>query len=109
MMLGTVDMIHVSGGGDGVLTKGHHPAFGAGYQVGLADKIKKATDLPVIAVGMLDDALVADFVLESQQADLVAIGRGLLRDPHWWLNAQQRLGLTAQQMQDLPPSYARGY
>lgn len=104
-----VDMIHVSGGGDGVLAKGYHPAFGAGYQVGLANTIKQATGLPVIAVGMLDNPLVADFVLESEQADLVAVGRGLLRDPHWWLNAQRDLGQTAQQMQDLPSSYARGY
>lgn len=92
-----------------MLIKGNHPALGAGYQAGLANKIKKATDLPVIAVGMLDDAQVADFVLASHQADLVAVGRGLLRDPHWWPNAQQKLGLTTQQMQDLPPSYARGY
>lgn len=82
------DVLHVSGGGDGQLDAAHTPIFNAGYQVYLANAVKQATQLPIIAVGMLDDAHVADYVLGSHQADLVAVGRGLLRDPYWLLNAQ---------------------
>ncbi|AZS50927.1 NADH:flavin oxidoreductase/NADH oxidase [Entomomonas moraniae] len=83
-----VDMIDVSGGGDGQLDPQHTPVFNAGYQVYLAEAVKKATNLPVIAVGMLEDAQVADHVLNSKNIELVAIGRALLRDPYWLLNAQ---------------------
>lgn len=71
-----VDMLHISGGGDGVLAVGHYPEFSAGYQVFLASKIKHATNVPTIAVGMLDNPHVADHVLAVDDADLVAVGRG---------------------------------
>lgn len=83
-----VDLIDVSGGGDGKLDPAHTPIFNAGYQVFLAEAVKKATNLPVIAVGMLEDAQLADHVLGAKSADLIAIGRGLLRDPYWPLTVQ---------------------
>lgn len=82
------EVIHVSGGGDGPLHPDHTPIFNAGYQVYLARAVKEATGLPTVAVGMLEDPAVADYVLSTGDADLVAIGRGLLRDPNWLLNAQ---------------------
>lgn len=104
-----VDMLHISGGGDGVLVAGNYPPIGAGYQVGLARKIREATNVPVIAVGMLDNPQLADSVL-ARDADLVAVGRGLLRDPHWWLNAQyNQVGVDSEPMQSVPESYGRGY
>ncbi|WP_019518836.1 NADH:flavin oxidoreductase/NADH oxidase [Faucicola boevrei] len=104
-----VDMLHISGGGDGVLAVGHYPEFSAGYQVFLASKIKHATNVPTIAVGMLDNPQLADNVL-ARDADLVAVGRGLLRDPHWWLNAQyNQVGADFDGVNDVPDSYERGY
>ena len=46
-----------------------------------AAKIKKALDIPVMAVGRINDPLIANAILEKNQADLVCIGRGLLADP----------------------------
>ena len=104
------DIIHVSGGGNGALMAGKHPQFSAGYQVYLARAVKEATGLPTIAVGMLDDASVADYVLASGDADLVAIGRALLRDPHWLLNAQYHQNASdSSPMQFVPSSYERGF
>lgn len=104
------DMLHVSGGGDGALHEGNYPAFTAGYQVYLARKVKQQTGLPVIAVGMLDDASVADYVLASGDADLIAVGRGLLRDPHWLLNAQYRQNAAdSSGTEFVPTPYKRGY
>ncbi len=104
------DIMHVSGGGNGVMHKGNHPTINAGYQVYLARKVKQATHLPTIAVGLLDNAELADHVLSVGDADLIAVGRGLLRDPNWWLNAQyQRPASDSLPMQDVPKSYERGY
>lgn len=104
------DMFDVSGGGDGVLHKGNHPEFYAGYQVDLARKVKQATGKPVIAVGMLDNVAVADHILGVGDADLVAVGRGLLRDPYWVLNAQyQQNGVDSSEMQFVPRQYQRGF
>lgn len=104
------DILDVSGGGDGVLHAGNHPEFYAGYQVYLAEKVKKATNVPVIAVGMLDNPAVADHVLGLGNADLVAIGRALLRDPYWVLNAQyQQNAADSKEMQFVPAQYQRGF
>ncbi|QNS15849.1 NADH:flavin oxidoreductase/NADH oxidase [Mannheimia bovis] len=104
------DVLDVSGGGDGVLHAGNHPEFYAGYQVYLAEKVKKATALPVIAVGMLDNPSVADHVLGLENADLIAVGRALLRDPNWVLNAQyQQNQFDGSPMQFVPRQYQRGF
>lgn len=104
------DVIDVSGGGDGTPDAAHMPTIAAGYQVYLADAVKKATGLPVIAVGLLDDPAMADYVLGSGAADLVAVGRGLLRDPYWLLNAQYRqTSADAVPLAFVPDSYRRGF
>ena len=46
-----------------------------------AAQIKKALNIPVMAVGRINDPMVANEVLSKEQADLVCIGRGLLADP----------------------------
>ncbi|MDF7667063.1 NADH:flavin oxidoreductase/NADH oxidase [Orbaceae bacterium ESL0727] len=96
------DILHVSGGGDGHLSASHTPPFHAGYQVYLARAVKQATQLPVIAVGMLDDHYLADFVLSTGDADLIAVGRGLLRDPYWVLHTPASAALSP----FIPSSYA---
>lgn len=104
------DCLHVSAGGNGALCEGKHPEFYAGYQVYLARQVKQATALPVIAVGMLDDPAVADHVLGCGDADLIAVGRGLLRDPHWLLNAQYRQNVAdGNGVEFVPTAYKRGY
>jgi len=53
------------------------------FHVPLAAAIKKKVRIPVIAVGRLGTPEVAARVLEEGQADLVAVGRAFLADPHW--------------------------
>jgi 2,4-dienoyl-CoA reductase-like NADH-dependent reductase (Old Yellow Enzyme family) len=53
-----------------------------GIFVPYANEVKKVVDVPVIAVAKLDDPIYASKVLEEGKADLIAIGRGLLADPH---------------------------
>ena len=49
----------------------------------LAAQIKQAVGVPVIAAGRLDDPVVAERAIAEGQADIVAIGRGLIADPDW--------------------------
>jgi 2,4-dienoyl-CoA reductase-like NADH-dependent reductase (Old Yellow Enzyme family)/thioredoxin reductase len=46
-----------------------------------AGQVKKALNIPVMAVGRINDPVVANRILINGQADLVCIGRGLLADP----------------------------
>ena len=48
-----------------------------------AAEIKKALEIPLIAVGGMEDAQKAERALSSGKCDLVAIGRGLIADPYW--------------------------
>jgi len=50
---------------------------------GLADAIKEVVDIPVIAVGGMNDPARAEAALAAGKCDLVAIGRGLIADPFW--------------------------
>ncbi|MBO9599060.1 MAG: NADH:flavin oxidoreductase/NADH oxidase [Cohnella sp.] len=99
-----VDMFDVSSGGDGV-SAGRKPGNFPGYHVPLAVAIKKALDVPVITVGLIDDAKLAESILGSGNADLVAVGRGMLRNPYWAVDALRKLdGKT-----EVVPQYERGY
>ncbi len=78
-----VDIFHISSGGEGPIGSGGRPGSHPGYQVKLAEQIKKEVEIPVIAVGKLDDANLAEAVLGNQEADLIAVGRGMLSNPYW--------------------------
>ncbi|MBP6638258.1 MAG: oxidoreductase, partial [Sulfuritalea sp.] len=92
--------IHVSSGGVSPLQK---IALGPGYQVHLAERIKRETGLPTIAVGLITDPKQAEGIIASGQADMVALARGILYDPHWPWHAAAELGATV----SAPPQYWR--
>lgn len=54
-----------------------------GHMLGYASSFKAALDIPVIAVGRLDDPTLAARVVAEDLADVVLLGRGLLADPDW--------------------------
>lgn len=84
--------IHVSGGG---LSPLQTLDVGPGYQVGMAGRIKQAASLPVIAVGLITEAAQAETILQAGNADLVAVGRGMLYNPRWPWHAAAALGASA--------------
>jgi len=55
-------------------------------------------------VGLITDPAQAEGILERGEADLVLLGRELLRDPRWPLRAARELGASV----PWPASYARG-
>jgi len=76
-----------------------------GHQVEFAAAIRKTNTIPTMAVGMLYDPQVAENIIASGSADLVALARGMLFDPHWvWYAASV---LEAQVKH--PVQYLRGY
>jgi len=54
-----------------------------GCLVPLASEMKKALSIPVIAVGRISHPALAEDIIARGQADLVAMGRALLADPHF--------------------------
>lgn len=92
--------IHVSTGG---LDMRQQISVGPNYQVSFANDIKKQVGMPVIAVGLITDAIQAEAVVSTGQADMVAIGRDMLFDPHWPWHAAQKLGAQV----TVPPQYYR--
>lgn len=100
-----VDMFHVSSGGEGHPATTNRPGNYPGYQVPFAREIKRNLDIPVIAVGMLEDPALAESVVANKDADLVAVARGMLRDPYWAIHA----ALALKASPDLPQQYARAF
>lgn len=101
-----VDVFHISSGGDAAPGKHLKLSLGSpGYQVPLARAIRQALDMPVIAVGNLDDPLLAEATLVNEDADLIAIGRGMLRDPYWAIHAIRTLGDSVEP----PKPYLRAF
>lgn len=81
-----VDMLHVAQANHTGNMADTIPPMGVqpyGFFVKIAGDIKKAVNVPVSAVGRIVDADMAERVIESGMADMVAVGRPLLADPDW--------------------------
>jgi 2,4-dienoyl-CoA reductase-like NADH-dependent reductase (Old Yellow Enzyme family) len=83
------DAIHVTSGG-------LHPAqeipVGPSYQVPLARAVKAAVKMPVVAVGLITAYEQAEAIVATGDADMVALARTILYDPHWPWHAAAELG-----------------
>jgi 2,4-dienoyl-CoA reductase-like NADH-dependent reductase (Old Yellow Enzyme family) len=74
-----------------------------GYQVPFAERIRKQGKIATAAVGVITDPEQAEAIIRSGQADLIMMGRALLRRPYWPLHAARSLG----QQIDWPLQYLR--
>jgi 2,4-dienoyl-CoA reductase-like NADH-dependent reductase (Old Yellow Enzyme family) len=89
-----------SSGGNSPLQK---VPTGPGYQVHLAEAVRRGAGGIVRAVGLIQDPHQADAIVRSGRADLVALGRGFLADPRWVWRAGAELGHPVWRV----PQYAR--
>lgn len=94
------DFIDVSSGGNSPAQK---ISVGPGYQTGFAAAIKQQTGLATMAVGKITEPHQAEHIIRTGQADMVALARGMLYDPHWTWHAAEALGAKAA----FPPQYQR--
>ena len=77
-----VDIVQVSAGNDATPEWICQPMFmDKACLSDSAAKIRKALNVPVMAVGRINDPLTAEEIIRQSRADLVCIGRGLLADP----------------------------
>ncbi len=97
-----VDMIDCSSGG---AAPGITIPVGAGYQVPFAERVRHEADVATAAVGMITAPAQADEIVRNGRADLVLLGREMLRDPYWARHAARALGQVDHVAS--PPQYAR--
>lgn len=100
-----VDIFHISAGGEGPIAAAGRPGTHAAYQVPFARAIKERVNIDVIAVGRLDEPDLANSVIGNEEADLVAIGRAMFRNPYWAFEAAMKLNEKTQ----VPKQYMRGF
>ena len=96
------DIVDVSSGQVSPLEK---PAYGRSYQTPFADRIRHEVGIPVIAVGAIASYDDVNTIVCAGRADLCALARPHLYDPHWTLHA------AAEQDYDLvewAPQYRAG-
>ncbi|WP_035845266.1 NADH:flavin oxidoreductase/NADH oxidase [Kitasatospora azatica] len=84
-----VDLLDVSTGG---LVSNAQIPLHPGYQVPFAAAVREATGLPVGAVGLITEPAQAEQILTEGRADVVLLGRELLRTPYWAHYAARELG-----------------
>lgn len=97
-----VDLIDCSSGGNAINAK---VPTDEGYQVHIAEAVRLKAEIRTAAVGLITRALHAEEIINSGKADIVLLGREMLRNPYWAVQAAEELG------QPLPvsPQYQRAY
>lgn len=83
-----VDLIDCSSGG--LVPNAVIPA-GPGYQTPFAAAIRREVGIPTGAVGFITAPVQAEQIVATGQADVVVMGREMLRDPYWPLHAARSL------------------
>lgn len=94
------DYIDVSSGG---ITLKAKIALGPAYQAPFAEEIRRKVGIPVWSVGLIVTPEHAEQLLASGKADMIALGRTALDEPHWAWNAARVLGGEVVR----PPQYER--
>src|SRR4051812_35617799 len=69
------------------------PAYGRSYQTPYADRIRHEAGMPVIAVGAISSYDDVNTIILAGRADLCALARPHLWDPHWTLHAAADQGV----------------
>ena len=84
-----VDVVDVS---TGQVSPDQRPAYGRSYQTPFADRIRNEAEIPTIAVGAISSAEDVNTTIVAGRADLCALARPHLYDPHWTLHAAAEQG-----------------
>jgi 2,4-dienoyl-CoA reductase-like NADH-dependent reductase (Old Yellow Enzyme family) len=98
----SVDLVDCSSGGG--VAQARIP-MGSGYQVPISESVRSGANILTAAVGLITAPTQADQIIRNGQADLVLLGREMLRDPYWALHAAQALKQPA----PIPPQYLRSF
>lgn len=94
-----IDLIDCSSGGTAMIKVNSYP----NYQVPAADKIRHAVGIKTGAVGLIETGRQAEEILQNGRADIVLIGREILKEPFWARAAADDLRTPL----PVPPQYTR--
>ncbi|MFC5479606.1 NADPH dehydrogenase NamA [Massilia suwonensis] len=94
-----VDLIDCSSGGIKMVKVETYP----GYQVPAAELLRKKLGIATSGVGLIQTGRQAEEILQNGRADLIFVGRQMLRDPFWVRSAADDL----REYIDTPKSYTR--
>jgi NADPH2 dehydrogenase len=84
-----LDFLCVSSGG---ITFDTRNPTGDGYNVTLAERVRREGGIPSRAVGLIFKPQQAEEIVAKGQADQIAMARAFLDDPHWGWHAAKSLG-----------------
>ncbi|MBX7214666.1 MAG: NADH:flavin oxidoreductase/NADH oxidase [Thermoflexales bacterium] len=98
------DVIDCSSGG---AAPGAKIPLGPGYQLPFAEAVRARAGVATAAVGLITEPAQADAIVREGRADLVLLGRELLRDAAWPLRAARALGADTKAM--VPQPYGRAW
>jgi anthraniloyl-CoA monooxygenase len=87
------DIVHVSAGQTSATAL---PVYGRMFQTPWSDRIRNEAGVPTIAVGNITEPDQLNAIVTAGRADLCALARPHLTDPHWTLRAAAELGFAAQ-------------
>lgn len=82
------DLIDISGGFNGYTIAG---CTKQGYFSDITEAIKKAVTIPVILTGGITEPCIAEKLLQENKADLIGVGRAILKDSSWAKKAMDQL------------------
>lgn len=97
-----VDLIDCSSGG---AIAGVSIPTGPGYQVPISEAVRNGANIATATVGMITAPEQADEIIRNHRADLVLLGREMLRNPYWALHAAKILKQPA----PIPSQYLRAF
>src|SRR5262245_17346004 len=95
-----LDFVCISSGG--VTADIRNPTT-PGYNAPIAEKVRREAGIAPRVVGLITSAKQAEALVAEGKADMVALARGLLDDPHWGWRSAFELGAEVAR----PPQYAR--
>lgn len=80
--------------------------WGPGFLAPLSGQVRAEAPIPTATSWYISEPQQAEAIVASGQADLVALGRPLLEDPHWPYRAARELGVEKAAWTTLPAPYA---
>ncbi len=83
-----ISILDISGGFAGYSMPN---STGQGYFAPLSEAIKRVVSIPVILTGGITDINAAEQLLAEEKADLIGVGRAILKDSKWAKNAMESL------------------
>jgi 2,4-dienoyl-CoA reductase-like NADH-dependent reductase (Old Yellow Enzyme family) len=99
-----VDVIDCSSGGISELAPILGREIRYSYQVPLSEYVRKHADIMTMAVGLIIHGDQAEQILRDKQADLIAVGREILNNPNWPMDAALKLGIEGP-FRNVPPQF----